>query len=65
MSIIVAKALVGNYWRFGTKDSRFEAALAVLGLTVAELEHCSSEARKVERGIGPLILTPAGCGRNR
>jgi hypothetical protein len=66
MDITVAKTLVGNYWRFGTKDSRFETALSALGINHTELARCAREVRKVERGMGPLLLTPTGCGkRNR
>ncbi len=66
MDIMVAKTLVGNYWRSGSSDSRLQEALAVLGISVKELERLSREARKVERGLGLLLLTPTGCGkRNR
>lgn len=56
----VAKALVGNYWRTGVKDSRFVQAAAVLGLSARELERLAREVRKVEGGLGPCIPTPTG-----
>ena len=63
MSRSIAVALVSNYWRDGSKDSRFPEALRFLGISQAELERCSREARGVEKGLGPVILTPTGCGK--
>lgn len=58
-----AKILVSNYWTNGSSDSRLSKALATLGISRAVLEQCSREARKVERGLGPLLLSPIGCGK--